>query len=57
MIFSIGFQRLGIQHTIWQLLIGGLYPVGVTSQVDNLLKASPERQPVVLDVGCGSAIW
>jgi len=48
---------LGIQHTIWQLLIGGLYPVGVTNQVDNLLKASSERQPIVLDVGCGSAIW
>ncbi|KAF5387367.1 hypothetical protein D9757_005709 [Collybiopsis confluens] len=52
-------DRLGIQHTLWSLLIGGLYPVSVSDRVESLLDAATAREkpPVVLDVGCGSAIW
>ncbi|KAJ3984520.1 S-adenosyl-L-methionine-dependent methyltransferase [Lentinula detonsa] len=50
-------DRLGIQHTIWSLMIGGLFPVNVKDQVNELLSAAQERQPIVLDVGCGSGIW
>ncbi|KAJ3933128.1 MAG: S-adenosyl-L-methionine-dependent methyltransferase [Lentinula lateritia] len=49
--------RLGIQHSIWSLMIGGLFPVGVSDQVDQLLNDAQGRQGTVLDVGCGSAIW
>ncbi|KAJ7137914.1 S-adenosyl-L-methionine-dependent methyltransferase [Mycena epipterygia] len=47
-------NRLSIQHRMWRLLVGGLYPPALVSTVDQAL-AVP--QPTILDAGCGSADW
>ncbi|KAJ3823393.1 S-adenosyl-L-methionine-dependent methyltransferase [Lentinula raphanica] len=50
-------NRLGVQHAIWTLMIGGLIPTNIKDQVHQLLGVNQERPAVVLDVGCGSGIW
>ncbi|KAJ7633073.1 S-adenosyl-L-methionine-dependent methyltransferase [Roridomyces roridus] len=47
-------QRLSIQHRMWQLMVGGLYPPEFEVAVGKALEG-PEA--TALDAGCGSAIW
>lgn len=47
--------RLDSQHEIWLTLMNGLYPQGIKSEVES--KMGQSTDPVILDVGCGSAIW
>ncbi|KAJ7850420.1 hypothetical protein B0H14DRAFT_3866608 [Mycena olivaceomarginata] len=48
-------ERLSIQHKMWTLLIGGLYPPSVKTIVEDQVLGKSE--PTILDAGCGSAIW
>ncbi|KAJ7137888.1 S-adenosyl-L-methionine-dependent methyltransferase [Mycena epipterygia] len=49
-----GMNRLSMQHRMWRLLVGGLYPPVLSSTVDEALAAP---QPTILDAGCGSGDW
>jgi hypothetical protein len=52
----ISVQRLSLQHRMWRLLVGGLYPSSLDTKVAQLLTADGSSR-AVLDVGCGSGIW
>ncbi|KAF5361970.1 hypothetical protein D9756_002323 [Leucocoprinus leucothites] len=47
-------NRLDVQHKMWKLMVGGLYPSELDSVVGQLMTRS---QPKIMDVGCGSGIW
>jgi len=48
-------ERLSIQHKMWTLLVGGLYPPSVKTIVEDRVLGKSE--PTILDAGCGSASW
>ncbi|TFK49097.1 S-adenosyl-L-methionine-dependent methyltransferase [Heliocybe sulcata] len=50
-------KRLALQHRMWKLLVGGLYPPDLAEAVAQLLKREDDARPKVLDVGSGSGIW
>ncbi|KAJ7772947.1 S-adenosyl-L-methionine-dependent methyltransferase [Mycena maculata] len=47
-------DRLSIQHRMWRLLVGGLYPPALKDTIDKVLE---DPQSTILDAGCGPAIW
>ncbi|KAF8892241.1 S-adenosyl-L-methionine-dependent methyltransferase [Infundibulicybe gibba] len=51
---NVEMQRLALQHQMWTLLIGGLYPQSFADTIQNQLRNSVAS---ILDVGCGSGIW
>ncbi|TFK39829.1 S-adenosyl-L-methionine-dependent methyltransferase [Crucibulum laeve] len=53
---SAEMDRLDVQHRLWSLLIGGLYPPTLNTRVNELLSAGGATKSI-LDVGCGSGIW
>ncbi|KAF8205519.1 hypothetical protein K438DRAFT_1817976, partial [Mycena galopus ATCC 62051] len=42
-------ERLSLQHRMWKLLVGGLYPLTLQATVE---KALGGPQPTILDAGC-----
>ncbi|KAF5359987.1 hypothetical protein D9758_007582 [Tetrapyrgos nigripes] len=50
-------DRLALQHRMWTLAIGGLYPPAITNSVHTALSPSDGHRPIIMDVGCGSGIW
>ncbi|KAF7363997.1 S-adenosyl-L-methionine-dependent methyltransferase [Mycena sanguinolenta] len=50
----VEMERLAIQHRVWTLLVGGLYPPTLKTVVDQVLSGP---HPTILDAGCGSANW
>ncbi|KZT25732.1 S-adenosyl-L-methionine-dependent methyltransferase [Neolentinus lepideus HHB14362 ss-1] len=50
-------DRLALQHRMWKLLVGGLYPPELTEVVAQLLMPQEGSRPKVLDVGSGSGSW
>ncbi|KAF9266895.1 S-adenosyl-L-methionine-dependent methyltransferase [Marasmius fiardii PR-910] len=52
-------DRLAVQHRMWSLMIGGLFPQSVAERVDSLLhnEGGDAHETTIVDVGCGSAIW
>ncbi|KAK0214767.1 hypothetical protein IW262DRAFT_240140 [Armillaria fumosa] len=48
-------NRLGLQHRLWFLMIGGLYPTYIADALQGTMKEN--AHPTVADIGCGSAIW
>ncbi|KAK0438111.1 S-adenosyl-L-methionine-dependent methyltransferase [Armillaria borealis] len=48
-------NRLGLQHRLWFLMIGGLYPTFIVDALQGIMRESVH--PTVADIGCGSAIW
>ncbi|KAJ6526269.1 S-adenosyl-L-methionine-dependent methyltransferase [Mycena vulgaris] len=49
-------DRLSLQHRMWRLLIGGLYPASMEDKVQELFSGR-DSSPAIMDVGCGSGIW
>ncbi|KAF9454304.1 S-adenosyl-L-methionine-dependent methyltransferase [Macrolepiota fuliginosa MF-IS2] len=47
-------NRLDVQHRMWLLMVGGLYPSELSSVVERLMTSGTPR---IMDVGCGSGIW
>ncbi|KAJ7137904.1 S-adenosyl-L-methionine-dependent methyltransferase [Mycena epipterygia] len=47
-------DRLEVQHRMWRLLAGGLYPASAEDKIGELMAAN---NPAIMDVGCGSGIW
>ncbi|KAF9006112.1 S-adenosyl-L-methionine-dependent methyltransferase [Cyathus striatus] len=53
---ELEMDRLTLQHRMWKLLIGGLYPPSLDAIIrENILPTDADC--FILDVGCGSAIW
>ncbi|KAF5350210.1 hypothetical protein D9758_007848 [Tetrapyrgos nigripes] len=50
-------DRLAVQHRMWTVMMGGLFPSAVASSVHAALSASDGCSPTIMDVGCGSGIW
>ncbi|KAK0239141.1 S-adenosyl-L-methionine-dependent methyltransferase [Armillaria nabsnona] len=48
-------NRLGLQHRLWFLMIGGLYPTFIVDALQGIMRENVH--PTVADIGCGSAIW
>ena len=53
----IRLQRLTLQHTIWRIAVGGLYPNLLEDVIVDLLSPRDGVTPAVLDLGSGSGIW
>ncbi|KAF7770256.1 hypothetical protein Agabi119p4_6230 [Agaricus bisporus var. burnettii] len=49
------FTRLDSQHRLWTLLVDGLYTPEIEEQIQQHMGQA--KNPAILDVGCGSAIW
>lgn len=52
-------QRLSLQHRIWRLMVGGLFPRESEHDIRKALRQAERslRQPYILDIGSGSGIW
>ncbi|KIJ35761.1 hypothetical protein M422DRAFT_261942 [Sphaerobolus stellatus SS14] len=50
-------DRLDLQHGIYTLSLGGLYPAAVREEVKALLAPRKLGRPAILDVGTGSGSW
>ncbi|KAH8110275.1 S-adenosyl-L-methionine-dependent methyltransferase [Phellopilus nigrolimitatus] len=52
-------DRLSLQHRIWKLMVGGLYPKEAEDAVQRALRRGDgdSRQPMILDIGSGSGSW
>ncbi|KAK0466997.1 S-adenosyl-L-methionine-dependent methyltransferase [Desarmillaria tabescens] len=48
-------KRLGLQHRLWCLMIGGLYPTSIADALQNIMREN--AHPTIADIGCGSAVW
>jgi methylase of polypeptide subunit release factors len=47
-----------MQHRIWTIIQGGLYPPEAEDIVQELLRPRKDgAQPQVVDIGSGSGIW
>ncbi|KXN87435.1 3-demethylubiquinone-9 3-methyltransferase, partial [Leucoagaricus sp. SymC.cos] len=46
--------RLDVQHRMWILMVGGLYPLELEPVVERLMSTT---QPRIIDIGCGSGMW
>ncbi|THV02472.1 S-adenosyl-L-methionine-dependent methyltransferase [Dendrothele bispora CBS 962.96] len=53
----IEMDRLALQHRMWCVMIGGLFPTHAADSIHTILAPSDNRRPVIMDVGCGSGIW
>ncbi|KAJ7633072.1 S-adenosyl-L-methionine-dependent methyltransferase [Roridomyces roridus] len=47
-------ERLSVQHRMWCMLAGGIYPPTLKSTLEEALEGP---NAMILDAGCGSAIW
>ncbi|TDL22853.1 hypothetical protein BD410DRAFT_803254 [Rickenella mellea] len=54
---QVEMNRLELQHRMWVLMEGGLYPRELSSTVRHVLAPTAERRAAILDVGSGSGIW
>ncbi|KDQ58734.1 hypothetical protein JAAARDRAFT_34592 [Jaapia argillacea MUCL 33604] len=50
-------ERLTLQHRLWKLMEGDLYPSEVAPQVERLLRPKDGQRRSVLDLGSGSGVW
>ena len=52
-------QRLDLQHQMWKLVLGGLYPRDAAATVEEALSEAHagNGRKKVLDLGSGSGIW
>ena len=50
-------QRLDIQHQMWSIMEGGLYPRELEAAVQEALAPRDGHEPTILDIGSGSGIW
>ena len=48
-------RRLDLQHQIYTISLGGLYPI--PQLVQRALLPRPETRTAIMDVGCGSGSW
>jgi len=50
-------DRLSMQHEIWRLCEGDLYPTEISDIVTEVLSTKGGRQPTIFDIGSGSGSW